>query len=194
MTFANWITLLRLALIPVFVLFAIYYSRSLAEEQPDFGLRWISIGAFTLAAVSDALDGWIARRFNQHSALGKVLDPLADKGLLLAGVLTLSLSPWDFQLPVWFAVLVISRDVLIVTGFVVLSYLVGRNNVHVSPTFLGKACTALQMSSVVAVLIGPGVLPDFVLYTLIAFASLLTFLSGVDYVRAGVHLLKTHGH
>ena len=86
MTTANKITIGRILLIPVFVLLAIYYGESVRSGQPDDRLRWAAVIVFVVAAGSDALDGYIARRFQQRSRLGVILDPLADKALLVAAL------------------------------------------------------------------------------------------------------------
>ena len=87
---------------------------------------------FLVAAASDGLDGYVARRYNQRSALGVILDPIADKGLLLSGIITLSISNWSHispeygKFPAWFPVLVIARDLVILIGSVVLHLLNGK--------------------------------------------------------------------
>src|SRR5688572_7802341 len=93
-TIATQITVVRILLIPVFIGLAIYYARGAAAGLPNEWLRYGAIAAFVVAAVSDAIDGWVARRFRQESNLGRLLDPLADKLLLVAAVLVLALSSW----------------------------------------------------------------------------------------------------
>ena len=116
MTTANKITIVRILLIPAFVTMAIYYGQSVQRGEPQEWQRYAAIIIFLVAAVSDGLDGYIARRYNQRSTLGVILDPIADKGLLLSGIITLSISNWSEsnpelrQFPVWFPVLVITRD------------------------------------------------------------------------------------
>ena len=87
MTTANKITLVRILMIPAFVLMALYYGESIKRGQPEEWQRYTAIMIFLVAAVSDGLDGYIARRYNQKSALGVILDPIADKGLLLSGII-----------------------------------------------------------------------------------------------------------
>ena len=82
MTTANKITVVRILMIPVFVTLAIYYGQSIQEGDPQDWQRFAAIAVFLLAAVSDGLDGYVARRYNQRSSLGMILDPIADKGLL----------------------------------------------------------------------------------------------------------------
>src|SRR5204862_7580998 len=116
MTTANKITVIRILMIPIFVTLAIYYGESIQEGHPQDWMRFTAITVFLLAAVSDGLDGYVARRYNQRSTLGAILDPIADKGLLLSGIITLSISNWSLvdsyyvKFPAWFPVLVISRD------------------------------------------------------------------------------------
>ena len=92
MTTANKITITRILLSPVFVLLAVYYGESVRNGAPRESLRIAAILVFVAAALSDGIDGFIARRFNQRSRLGEVLDPIADKGLLVTAILTLTFS------------------------------------------------------------------------------------------------------
>src|SRR5687767_3923089 len=139
MTTPNKITIVRICLIPVFVMMALYYGRSVAHGAPEEWMRWTAVAVFVLAAASDGIDGYIARRYNQMSQLGVILDPIADKGLLLAGIITLSISNWQYEFPVWFAVLIISRDIIIVGGVVALHLINGT--VKVRPSWTGKTAT-----------------------------------------------------
>ena len=82
-------------MIPAFVVMAIYYGQSVQRGQPLEWQRFTAVIIFLLAAVSDGLDGYVARRYNQRSSLGVILDPIADKGLLLSGIITLSISNWS---------------------------------------------------------------------------------------------------
>jgi len=200
MTLPNKITIGRICLIPVFVMFALYYGRSVAHGAPIEWYRWAAIATFFLAAASDGLDGYIARRYHQMSRLGVVLDPIADKGLLLSGLVTLSLSQWQYEFPLWFPVLVISRDIIVVIGFVVVQAVVGE--FKIIPTLLGKTATVAQMAAIVAVMLWPHVtwhteiwgvdirLLDFP----VAFAGLTTLVSGLGYVRRGLLALHSKGH
>lgn len=203
MTTANKITIFRILMIPVFVMMAVYYGKSVARGQPHEWQRYAAILAFLLAAASDALDGFIARRFKQRSRLGVVLDPLADKGLLLAAVVTLTISNWAYEFPIWFAVLVISRDAVIVLGTLLLHYLLGT--VEIRPSWLGKTATALQMIAIAMVLLQMNLFQhrfevaggqyqlDF-LDLPVGIAGLFTLLSGVGYVMAGLRQLQAGGH
>src|SRR6185436_5579438 len=95
MTTANKITVVRILMIPAFVTMAIYYGESIQRGEPLEWQRFTAIAIFLIAAVSDGLDGYIARRYKQRSELGAILDPIADKGLLLSAIITLSISNWS---------------------------------------------------------------------------------------------------
>lgn len=187
MTLANQITLIRILLIPVFVLFAIYYAQSLDAGTPEEWLRLTAIAVFLIAAVTDGLDGWVARRFNQRSRLGAILDPIADKGLLLAAIITLSIRPWAYGFPLWFPVVVIARDVIIVSGYLIIHHLDVRFDVK--PSLIGKAATVSQMAAVGWVML---TLPHPIVVVWIAGA--LTLASGAGYVIRGVNRLREHEH
>ncbi len=184
MTMANQITIARILLIPFFVLLAVYYGQSVRAGTPEVWLRYGAILVFLVAAASDGLDGWLARRLNQRSRLGAILDPIADKGLLITALITLSLSGWHYEFPLWFPVLVIARDAVILVGAAVLHYLHGTFEVH--PTLTGKAATAAQMLAIAWVMLQ---LPHSV-YSVVL-AGLLTLTSGVGYVFTGIRLLQT---
>jgi CDP-diacylglycerol--glycerol-3-phosphate 3-phosphatidyltransferase len=195
MTTANKITIVRILLIPAFVTMAIYYGQSVKAGEPLEWQRFAAIIIFLVAAASDGLDGYVARRYNQRSSLGVILDPIADKGLLLSGIITLSISNWSHanpaagQFPIWFPVLVITRDAVILVGSAVLHLLNGKVKVRTSWT--GKVATVLQMAAIAWVMLQLHFLP--LLYVVIA-AGLFTFISGVIYVRDGVRQLQLEGH
>ena len=181
MTTPNKITLVRILMIPAFVLMALYYGASIKRGQPLEWQRYTAIVIFLVAAASDGLDGYIARRYNQKSALGVILDPIADKGLLLSGIITLSISNWSDvdpqygQFPTWFPVLVISRDVVILVGSAVLHLLNGK--VRVQTSWTGKVATFLQMMAIAWVMLQLMFIP---LIYVVAAAGFFTFVSGVD--------------
>lgn len=195
MTTANKITIVRILLIPVFVTLAIYYGVSVAAREPDERLRFAAMLTFFIAAVSDGLDGYVARRYNQRSSLGVILDPIADKGLLLSGIITLSVINWDAanpsagHFPIWFPVLVISRDLVIVIGSAVLHLLNGK--VVVRPRWTGKIATVLQMVAIGWVMLQLHWVP---LVYVVLLAGLFTFASGVMYVVDGMGQLHAEGH
>jgi CDP-diacylglycerol--glycerol-3-phosphate 3-phosphatidyltransferase len=195
MTTANKITIVRILLIPAFVTMAIYYGQSVARGEPLEWQRFAAIIIFLVAAASDGLDGYVARRYNQRSTLGVILDPIADKGLLLSGIITLSISNWsktgpeDGQFPAWFPVLVITRDVVILVGSAVLHLLNGT--VRVQTSWTGKVATVLQMAAIAWVMLQ---LHFISLIYVVAAAGLFTFISGIIYVMDGVRQLQPGGH
>src|SRR5882672_10354966 len=182
MTTANKITVVRILMIPAFVTMAIYYGQSIQRHDPLEWQRFTAIAIFLIAAVSDGLDGYIARRYKQRSELGAILDPIADKGLLLSGIITLSISNWsevdpDYgRFPAWFPVLVITRDAVILVGAIVLYLLNGK--VHVKPSWTGKVATVLQMAAIAWVMLQLRVLP---LLYVVAAAGFFTLISGMIY-------------
>lgn len=184
MTTANKITIVRLLLIPVFVLLGVYYSQSVSAGEPQEALRLAAIMVFLGASVSDGLDGYIARRYNQRTRLGAILDPIADKGLLLAALLTLTFTNWGYHFPLWFPVLVIARDVVIVAGSFGLHYLNG--DVHVRPRWTGKVATVFQMTAIAWVMLQFNFIRPLAPVIL---AGVFTFISGVAYVMDGIRQL-----
>jgi cardiolipin synthase len=129
MTIPNMITIGRLILVPLVIAMIVQ-----GEWQAAFGL-------FVLAGVSDAIDGFLARRFDMRSELGAYLDPVADKALLVSIYITLAISG---VLPPWLAILVVSRDVMIVSA-VILSWVL-ENPVEIKPFIISKLNTAAQIA------------------------------------------------
>ncbi len=195
MTTANKITIVRILLIPAFVTMALYYGQSIESGDPQEWQRFAAILIFLVAAASDGLDGYVARKYNQRSSLGVILDPIADKGLLLSGVITLSISSWSQiapqygKFPVWFPVLVITRDTVILVGSTLLHLLNGKVTVRTSWT--GKVATVLQMAAIAWVMLQLRILP---LTYVVGAAGLFTFISGVIYVMDGMRQLHAQGH
>src|SRR5947209_18807413 len=117
MTTANKITILRILLIPFFVVEVLYYVKNGNEAH-----RILAILSFAVAAICDGVDGYIARRYNQQSELGAILDPLADKLLLVSGIVVLSFDhgPYLRAIPLWLTGIIIGRDSLILPCRVVI--------------------------------------------------------------------------
>lgn len=187
MTLANQITITRILLIPVFVLFCVYYGRGIETGDPEEWQRWAAIITFLVAAGSDGLDGWVARNWGQRSKLGSILDPIADKGLLLTAIITLSLSKWTYVFPIWFPVLVIARDAIILIGYGVLFHL--DQKLEVKVCFMGKLATAAQMVTIAWVMLQ---LPHYLVSVYVA--GFFTLASGAVYVSRGIHQLRHHDH
>ncbi len=188
MTLANKITLIRILLIPVFVVFALYYAHSVEEGTPDERLRWVAITVFAVAALSDALDGWVARRFSQRSKLGVILDPLADKLLMLSAVCVLSFSAWPHGLPLYFVILSISREVLTVAGAFVVKFVAGK--VEIAPHWTGKASTFTQIAAISAAMLSLGQLVS----DAAAVAAVFIAGSGAVYLIDAIRQITAAGH
>ncbi|MFM8394855.1 MAG: CDP-alcohol phosphatidyltransferase family protein [Acidobacteriota bacterium] len=140
LTVANLLTILRLVLIPVFVT-AIFYNRFL-----------VALTVFFIAALTDGLDGLVARAFNQKTPLGEILDPMADKLLLVTAFIVLTLPGYTIlpPLPFWLTATVISRDLFIVLGALVINMTTGLN--RFPPSVPGKLNTLVQVVTVVTFL------------------------------------------
>jgi len=180
MTLANRVTFIRFFLVPLFIASLVYY-----RVEIDL-LRVLAIVLFSLAMVTDAIDGYLARRFSQKSALGVILDPLADKFLLVSGFLALTLLeniPESFQIPPWLTILVMSRDIFILSGALVM-YLVTQH-LDVQPSLLGKITTFLQMTTILLTLLNLPVRGWCYVLT-----ACFTFFSGLGYLRYGVSVLN----
>jgi len=165
----NLICLVRLALIwPVAT--ALYAGR--------YGL---ALGLFMLAAASDGLDGYLAKRFNWISELGKLLDPAADKLLLVTVFVE---STWLGLVPWWVTAAAVARDVMIALGALV--YRVWFGPLRGRPTIISKINTAAQLLYLMAVMLGAAVAfpPQYVLRALALTVFATTALSGLDYVQA----------
>ena len=181
-TTANKISICRILLVPLFIVEVLYYVDSGNEVW-----RLVALLAFALAAISDAVDGYLARRYNQHSELGRILDPLADKFLLVSGIVLLSLKndPYLQRIPLWLTATILSRDVLLVVGLVVIQITCGK--VTVRPVMIGKAATVLQMVCVLWVLLKWS--PQALLGIALA-AAICTGLSGIIYLFDGIRQLS----
>jgi cardiolipin synthase len=143
------------------------------------GNYWTALVLVAVCAVSDGLDGWLAKRFNWTSHLGKILDPLADKMLLVALYLT---STWISLLPWWLTAIVVARDVMIGSGAVIYRFWFGP--LHGRPTLLSKINTGMQLAVVLAAILGAATgMPTPEMVIALAFLTLLTtIVSGADYL------------
>ena len=180
-TIPNFLSLLRMGLIPLFII-------AILDGESRKALL-----IFAVAGLTDALDGFIARFWNQQSPLGAYLDPIADKLLLTSAYILLSfpnLNP-GAQIPLWVTVLVIARDVLMVIVALVLYLAAGIRKFP--PTILGKITTVFQVTALVLVLISALVpqiesVADWILILVAA----LTLISWVNYVYIYSRILQAH--
>ena len=188
MTTANKVTILRMLLSPFFVVETLYYVKTGREE-----FRLMAILAFAIASICDGVDGYIARHYNQRSELGAILDPLADKILLVSGIIvfTFNNEPYFGSIPLWLTGTILGRDVLILLGWVVIQMTVGK--VKVRPRILGKIATVLQMISIIWILLhwdtqfNPAIFNAWTLG-----AAICTGISGLLYVWDGMKQLASH--
>jgi len=171
---ANSLTILRILMAPAISILLVYKFWRLA------------LAIFLLAGITDALDGFIARSRAQRTELGMILDPLADKLLLFAAFMTLV---YLRQIPRWLFILVVSRDLILIGGFLVVYIATGKTTVSVSP--MGKLTTGLQLATVLGTMllhVTGGVGPY--LPTLIILTAAVTIYSGLEYVLRGAKLLS----
>lgn len=188
MTFASKITIARICLVPVYAALAFQYGHTVKIGQPIEALRWWALGVFVFAAATDGVDGWIARRFNQCSKFGAYIDPIADKALLLTGVITLTFVDWGapgWRLPPWFAPLVILRDCIILGGIKILY--VNHREVKIAPHWTGKVTTVSQMFAIGWVMLRVTILSP--VYPCVI-AGIFTVWSTVAYIRQGQRILR----
>jgi cardiolipin synthase len=153
------------------------------------GEYWTALALVAVCAVSDGLDGWLAKRFNWTSHLGKILDPLADKLLLVALFLT---ATWMNLLPWWLTAVAVARDVLIGSGAVVYRLVWGP--LHGRPTILSKINTGMQLTVALAAILGAACrLPTREMVTALAIVTVITtVVSGADYLTAFTRRALAH--
>jgi cardiolipin synthase len=176
-TLPNLLTVFRMVLIPVFASL-LFYQRFV-----------LALVVFVLAGVTDGLDGLLARRFNQKSQLGSILDPIADKLMLVTAFVVLSMRsvfpqplPSHLPVPFWVTVAVISRDVFILVGAAAINVVTGFRGFR--PSMLGKINTTVQIGAIAAIIFaasvphGTGYYLPTIYTTVFAFAVL----SGAHYV------------
>lgn len=194
LTLANRITIGRFLLIPIYILMTLYYIKSVHEHRPSEMFRWGALMVYVITCLTDALDGYFARSRNEITRLGTLLDPLADKTLLISSLFLLT-GPWgqncfNPHLPLWYVFLVISRDVMLVMGSLVIHVAVG--NTEVKPRFTGKIATFFQMGLILWVL---GQAPYSGFHWVLAAASSFTLISAYQYIADGIRQLeKAHSH
>jgi len=179
LTYANQLTILRMVFVPCFVVLLIYGHPTLA------------LLVFFLAGVTDALDGLLARAFEQKTALGSFLDPVADKLLLTAAFVTLTI-PWlrvVLHIPAWLTILAISRDVLIAVSALIIHLQTGHSKFP--PSFLGKCTTAVQLVTVGDCLLANlwADVGTLLFQPLVYVTLLLTVVSGLHYFYRSVKII-----
>jgi len=145
-----------------------------------------AIALFLLAGITDGLDGFVARSRGQRTALGMVLDPIADKVLLMSAVVVLTVLQ---ELPRWFTIIIVSRDVILMGGSLILYMFVGK--ISTPPSWLGKTTTGVQIATVfLAMLDNLAPVLRSVVMPLAVLTTVLTISSGLHYVFRGMRLLN----
>lgn len=181
LTIPNLLTFLRMALIPVFASLLFY------------GYSGWALFVFLIAGISDGIDGFVARKFNQESELGTIIDPIADKLLMTVAFIVLAmpkvLQPTrHLPVPFWVTAAVIGRDVLIVTVAGAINIMTGFHGFK--PSWLGKLSTFVQVIAVALILLAAFL--DYPLYlpTVYFIVVLLAFVSGIHYIFHVARLMK----
>ena len=183
LTIPNLLTFLRMALIPVFAIMLVYHREGWA------------LAVFTIAGVSDGVDGFIARRLKQESELGTIIDPVADKLLMTTAFVMMTLpsvmgTARFLPVPFWVTATVIGRDVMIVTVAGAINVMTGFRGFK--PSWLGKASTFVQVVGVIMILIA-AVYPElrgFYLPTVYTTVAAFAVFSGIHYIFYVAKLMR----
>jgi len=199
-TWATRITILRILLIIPFVIFMLKINDPALSLFWRAAARYAAITVFLVMAASDALDGFLARRNGQSTKLGAFLDPTADKLLITCACLLLSsgrAGVEGFQLPTTVVVIIIGKDLFLLIGFTII-YLITSRAV-ITPIFIGKVATVLQLSMVAGILVAPEVsriVPGWIWLLRVLWWSAATtaVLTTLVYIRQGSRLLEDFEH
>jgi len=200
LNWANRITIFRILLIAPFVSFMLKTNDVALSYGAQNAMRYVAILTFLLMAISDGVDGYLARTRNQITKLGAFLDPVADKLLMISACLLLASQRGHvrgFLLPPTVIVLIIGKDLFLLIGFAIV-YLI-TSQIHIAPVFVGKLATTLQLSMVAAILIGPEastVLPGWIwlLRALWWSAAGTAILATLIYIRSGSRYIEKYEH
>ncbi|MBN2270839.1 MAG: CDP-alcohol phosphatidyltransferase family protein [Sedimentisphaerales bacterium] len=199
----NWatrITILRILLIVPFVSCMLKINDPELSPTMQTAMRYVSTVLFMVMAISDAIDGYLARKSHQTTKLGAFLDPLADKLLMTCACLLLASQRGrvdGFRLPQTVVVLIISKDLFLLLGFVVV-YLF-TSQMRIQPAFVGKTATALQLAMVSAILIAPevsAVIPGWIWFLRVLWWSAFgtAICTMLVYIRNGSRYIAEYEH
>ena len=175
MNLPNKLTILRVLMIPFFVLFA------LVDLIPGYS-KYIAVALFVTASLTDLLDGKIARKYNMVTNFGKFMDPLADKLLVCAALICLVSTD---RLPAWIVIVIISRE-FIISGFRLVA---SDNGVVIAASYWGKFKTTFQMLMIIVLLLDFGGAFDLLGQLLVWISLALTIMSLVDYLIKNKHVI-----
>ena len=178
MSIPNYLTLFRILLTPVFLITLVSYT---PEKE---GLRFLALAIFVIAAITDALDGLLARFLKQRTALGQMLDPIADKILLISAYIgLLFVATLPYRPPLWITITIVFRDLILLVGFFALHFAAVK--IEVQPNIWGKLTTASQMLLLCFILLEwPAAIP--LAFLTVAF----TIVSGIIYITRGLKFLQ----
>jgi cardiolipin synthase len=178
LTTATKITLLRFLLVPFLIFFIL---------NGEFKLSFV---IFSIAALTDGLDGFVARKFNQRSPLGAILDPASDKILMLSAFITLSLTEISpNRVPKWLVLSIFTRDFIIVSGVIFLRFF--YNVKTFSPSIWGKMTTGAEALTGILVLLGNAISRAIPFISSLYYLTFfLVLISGFDYSLKGLLLIK----
>ena len=187
----NRITLARIVMIIPFV------SALLNIQDPYWGqtARWTAVAVFFLMAISDGLDGYLARRLRAESLAGRFLDPMADKVLILCSVVLLADDETGvpgFLLPNIVAVIAVSKDLIVVLGFCIIYF--STSSIFIQPGRWGKWCTTLQLAAVVGILLAPSMPQGWIWFLRVLWwtATGLAVVTVISYFRLSIRYLARH--
>jgi len=174
MNWPNRLTIFRIVLIPGFIVAIVYKKLEIAFI------------IFLIAAITDALDGYIARVRNEKTKLGSILDPIADKLLITSAFITYSFLaeiPLNLKMPIYIPIIVVSRDIIILLGTMIIYLLF--DNIDIKPTIIGKITTFFQMCTIIVILL------RFPYSKWIwNITAILTVISGLNYVKIGTKYIN----
>lgn len=199
--FLNWatrITITRILLLIPFVSCMLQINDPKYSPHMQDVMRWIAVVIFLAMAVSDAVDGYLARHRNQITKLGTFLDPVADKLLITSGVLLLASQRSHvegFLIPPTVVVLIIGKDLFLLIGFVIVYFITSQ--IRIKPVFLGKTATAFQLAMVAGILIAPevsSVLPGWIWFLrFLWWTSAITAIGAtLVYIRNGSRYIEEY--
>ena len=192
LSWPNRVTITRILLIVPFIVLLLYHNKLAYVDLA----RYLAVSVFVVMALSDALDGFLARRTGQRSRLGYFLDPLADKLLITAACILLSLKTTGIKgaiLPGWVVVIIIGKDVLWFAGVLIIQFVTGRLTIRASR--LGRICTVAQLAMVLGILVSPDIglasetLARWLVRMLWWSAAGLAVLTLANYIRIGLRHL-----
>jgi CDP-diacylglycerol--glycerol-3-phosphate 3-phosphatidyltransferase len=185
LTLANKVTIGRFIMIPVLVALLLYYT-----PEHEY-IRWVALGLYLLAEITDVIDGYIARYYRQKTKAGSILDPLADKVLFLSTLLCLyqvSIDhQWPVHIPLWLVVAFFTRDAILIVGGFLLE--MKRGFIEIKPNQWGKLTAFLQVVCLTAVFVHFPLAPA-ILYVALA----ATVISGIIYMKEGIKVLNDGNH